>query len=221
MTRLLATALTVLLLGLLPARAESPKEISWEDLVPPGPPLVNPLGHLSNNQQVELEILYDIRRAFELGFITEVDDRYEDGVELAHKLENEDGLDVDGLLAEFAALHQEILRRNSLVNSELDGELVRLPGYVLPLEFTDAAIDEMLLVPYVGACIHVPPPPPNQIVFVELEQSYLPEGLYAPVWITGRLKAQQSTNALFFVDGEADIDTGYRLEGIRVEPYLY
>ena len=50
---------------------------------------------------------------------------------------------------------------------ELDGKRVRIGGYVVPLDFEATNVKEFLLVPFVGACIHVPPPPPNQIIYVK------------------------------------------------------
>ncbi|OHC44405.1 MAG: hypothetical protein A3J25_09630, partial [Pseudomonadales bacterium RIFCSPLOWO2_02_FULL_63_210] len=56
------------------------------------------------------------------------------------------------------------------VVKELDGQAVKLPGYIVPLDVTDEGrVTEFLLVPYFGACIHVPPPPSNQIVHVTTE----------------------------------------------------
>jgi uncharacterized protein len=53
------------------------------------------------------------------------------------------------------------------VNKSLEGATVRLPGFIVPLEgVKDGSVSEFLLVPYFGSCIHVPPPPPNQIVYV-------------------------------------------------------
>ena len=54
----------------------------------------------------------------------------------------------------------------------LDGETVRIPGFVLPLEFDETSIKEFLLVPYFGACIHTPPPPANQVIHGKLAVSY-------------------------------------------------
>ena len=54
-------------------------------------------------------------------------------------------------------------------NKSLDGATVRLPGFIIPLDARrDGVLDEFLLVPYFGACIHVPPPPPNQLVYVRM-----------------------------------------------------
>ena len=56
---------------------------------------------------------------------------------------------------------------NAPVNTELDGKQVKIPGFIVPLDVAkDGTVSEFFLVPYFGACIHVPPPPPNQIVYV-------------------------------------------------------
>ncbi|MFC3615773.1 DUF3299 domain-containing protein [Lutimaribacter marinistellae] len=82
------------------------------------------------------------------------------------------------------------------LNLELDGALVRLPGYLLPLELTAAGVTSFVLVPYVGACIHVPPPPPNQLVFVEAQKPWPNGSLWEPILVTGRLTAQMQSTAV-------------------------
>ncbi len=197
---------------------EVAKVVDWRNLVPTAAPLKNPLDHLKMDVQVEVEVLARIRRMHQLGQITDVDYRFEEALEITHKLKSA-GHDVDGLVAKYEELRQQIEQRNNAVVEELDGKFIRMPGYTLPLEFTDTAVSEFLLVPYVGACIHVPAPPANQMVFVQLKQSYKPKDLYEPVWITGRLKVQNTSKSLSFVDGRAPVEAGYTLEGIRVEPY--
>jgi hypothetical protein len=66
--------------------------------------------------------------------------------------------------------------------------LIRIPGYVVPLTLDGQGVTEGLLVPYVGACIHVPPPPANQIVFIQFNEPTPQDGLWDPVWATGRFK---------------------------------
>ena len=73
--------------------------------------------------------------------------------------------------------------------------------------------------PYVGACIHVPPPPINQIVIVRLTQSFRAKELYEPVWVTGKMTVKQSTRTLSLVDGKDDVTAGYSMQGTLVEPY--
>ena len=77
------------------------------------------------------------------------------------------------------------------VVEELDGTLVKVPGFIVPLELTGGArVKEFLLVPYFGACIHYPPPPPNQIAYVMPEVPLKLEMTRVPIWVTGVIKTE-------------------------------
>src|SRR5436189_229632 len=82
-----------------------------------------------------------------------------------------------------------------------------------------AWVSEFLLVPWVGACIHTPPPPPNQIVHVKPAKPVEMGGMFAPVWVTGQMTTGAIKKSLSLVDGSADIEVGYSLRASRVEPY--
>ena len=70
--------------------------------------------------------------------------------------------------------------------SSFNGQFVSLPGFVVPIEFYDNNSPSLVfVVPYYGACIHFPPPPPNQIVFVRLEPSDFEVNLEQPYLIRG------------------------------------
>ena len=129
------------------------------------------------------------------------------------------GLDAERLLQTFRQRDQAIGDRKRAVNAGLDGQTVRLPGYALPLSASEAGVREFLLVPYVGACIHYPPPPPNQIVRASLDTAHIFEERYQTVWITGRLTAQPSNRALDYVDGQASVETSYTMQVEAVTPY--
>ncbi len=93
-----------------------------------------------------------------------------------------------------------------------DGKRVRIPGFVVPLEDNKNQVSEFLLVPYVGACIHTPPPPPNQVVQVKTaDQKAVNVNVTDPFWIIGDLKIANAKNQY----GE----TSYQLRAIAVEPY--
>ena len=106
----------------------------------------------------------------------------------------------------------ETFWKEAPVVNELDGKRVKLPGFVVPLEADTRTIQEFLLVPYYGACIHTPPPPANQTVYVITNhgQSY-EGGVFDTVWVTGTLKVEKFDNEL----GNA----GYRINATVVEPY--
>ena len=95
---------------------------------------------------------------------------------------------------------------------DLDGVFVRIPGYVVPFDFSsDAQLTEFLFVPYMGACIHTPPPPPNQIVFIRTEEAVRVKDIWAPYWIEGTLRTERTDNELG--------NTAYALEMSALEPY--
>lgn len=98
------------------------------------------------------------------------------------------------------------------VNVDLNGAEVRIPGFVVPLEMDEGGrITELLLVPYFGACIHVPPPPPNQVVFVRIEQGMKVDSMYGAYWLTGKLTAKSRQSRY----GSA----AYTLIATAYEPY--
>lgn len=100
---------------------------------------------------------------------------------------------------------------NAPIIEALHGQQVKIPGFVVPLEGTASVTTEFLLVPYFGACIHVPPPPSNQIVYVKFEEGVPIDNLYDAVWVSGTLST----------DGwSGDIATvGYTLAGAAVTPF--
>ncbi|WP_300174580.1 DUF3299 domain-containing protein [uncultured Aliivibrio sp.] len=97
------------------------------------------------------------------------------------------------------------------VRQELNGSMVKIPGFVIPLEGDDKMITEFLLVPYFGACIHVPPPPPNQIIYVKFEKGAPIQQLWDVIYIVGKLKTETINSEL--------AETGYLIEGVRLEEY--
>ena len=91
------------------------------------------------------------------------------------------------------------------------GKRVRLPGYVVPLDFDGSKVTGFLLVPYMGACIHVPPPPPNQIVYVHVKEPIEVDEIFEAVYATGTFEASLMATGLAQV--------GYRIVDATVEYY--
>ncbi|WP_040855816.1 DUF3299 domain-containing protein [Thiorhodovibrio frisius] len=111
------------------------------------------------------------------------------------------------LMEKLAALWKE-----APVVPGLNGRQVRLPGFVVPVNLEAEDIDQFLLVPYFGACIHVPPPPANQTVFVTTRENKPYVGaLFDTVWVEGKMQVDNVDSAL----GSA----GYRIDQARVTPY--
>jgi len=215
---LLPIIIFVGLLVPLSAEAEKPRQLDWEHLVPIGGPIDDPTRELTADQAVELEMIASIRARRKLGMISDVDEDAEWGVELEAGFKKQ-GLDVEALMARYMEMQVEIRKRNRQIVPTLNGQLIRMPGYVLPLEFEGESIEEFLLVPFIGACIHVPAPPQNQMVYVQLNQSFAMKDLYEPVWITGRMKTEAVDKSLKVIDGDIKVSAGYVLDGIKIEPY--
>lgn len=144
------------------ARAQGVREITWEDLIPPGVPYSEIVGP---------------------GQMDEENDIW---------------------LPEYDA-------NATRVNTDLEGALVRMPGYIIPMETTAQGVTEFILVPYVGACIHVPPPPPNQLVFVTAEVPWPSEDMWTAIWVTGRMQARMQSTAI--------AEIGYALSATEIEEY--
>ena len=170
---LIAATLAIVLLGQptwLRAADATPRETSWEDLMPK-----------------DWDPMKDLR-----------------------------GLDA-GMVAEGSVKERSLMRQmreiwdNAPTNPKMDGTRVRLPGYVVPLEEVKGELKEFLLVPYFGACIHVPPPPPNQIVYVKLKKPFNLKSMADPYWVTGMMSTKPWTGDM--------ADTDYVMTGDKVEVF--
>ena len=208
----------ILFIALQAHAAEVSRKINWDDLLPKVLPLEHPFHQLTMQQLLDLEFLVNIDKRKKKGKISNVHAIFEKGMEVQHELTRQ-GLNVTQLIATYNGWEREIAKRNKMTNIEFRGQIVSIPGYALPLEHRDMGVKEFLLVPYVGACIHVPPPPPNQTVYVSLKEAYTIKDLYEPVWITGRLSIKATNQSLSLIDGSADVETAYTLDGIMVRPY--
>ena len=200
------------------ATADEAREITWDDLVPAEAEFDDPFTRLTDDQLFELTLVAQVRDRLDAG--EEIDqDLRDDYDEYVASLEAQE-VDIDGLLAMREEVTRQRIAKTYLANEQLDGQRVRMPGYLLPLEFAGKKVNEFLLVPYVGACIHTPPPPPNQIVHVTAESGYQSDGgLYSPVWVDGVMRTERSDSSLSFVDGSSDIPSAYALDASSVTPY--
>ncbi|MFD3191938.1 DUF3299 domain-containing protein [Sedimentitalea sp. HM32M-2] len=144
------------------ARATTFREITWDDLIPPGVPYSEIIGE---------------------GELDEVNDTW-----------------------------NPIFDENATkFNTVLEGEPVKLPGYIIPLDLNADGVTSFILVPYVGACIHVPPPPPNQLVSVTTQTPWPSDAIWDAVWVFGRLRTGlQSTEIA---------DIGYQMAAEKIEIY--
>lgn len=115
--------------------------------------------------------------------------------------------------SEADARYRQALQ-SSAVRGDMAGRNIRLPGYVVPLTFDDEKrVIEFFLVPYMGACLHLPPPPPNQIVHITYEAGLAMDSLWDPYWIEGQLQLKEVSNFM----GEA----AYGIDVHNIEIYRF
>ncbi len=113
-----------------------------------------------------------------------------------------------------AAGQWEQILQSARVKEEFNNTKVRIPGFIVPLEFDDQQnVTSFFLVPYFGACIHVPPPPPNQIIFVSGAKNLKADMIYSPFWISGTITTQPMSHDL--------ANAAYSLKADSVEEYTY
>ncbi len=119
------------------------------------------------------------------------------------------GIEVDWrLLAEM----DYITGKASSELQALNGKKIKMPGFMVPLEDNMKAVTEFLLVPSPQACIHVPPPPPNQMLYVKMspnaERFEIP---YGPIWVYGTLNLVTKKSMYG--------DSSFEVIGDFIEPY--
>ena len=196
----------------LPVMAEQIRQLTWDDLIPSHLLTKDPLANLTQKQQdMAYWVINMLENLPKRGPETE---EYYKEVDEAMPMLKKAGIDIVEVMTRRKELRTAVVKN-------LNGQDVRIPGYLLPLEASGGKVTEFLLVPYVGACIHSPPPPPNQIVHVKVIEKggYNNKGLFDPVWVTGELSVKSMSKELYLVDGSAGVDIGYSMQAIRTEPY--
>ena len=123
-----------------------------------------------------------------------------------------DNIEPGSLEADTLIQQLDQLLYDAPMTKEYDNLRVKIPGFIVPLDFESDKITRFLLVPYFGACIHTPPPPPNQIVYVILQEGIRVDNTYDPVYVNGVMRVESQDSEM----GTA----GYTLYGTLVEPYL-
>lgn len=160
--------------------SEAPLELKWDQLIPPAPPKPRRPSFLPPAE------------GFDLGSVPD------DGTPAPKPLPEGRWMSVPRKSREPAP-----------VVEAFDGKRVHIGGYVVPLDFDATTVKEFLLVPFVGACIHVPSPPANQIIYVRVEKGFDVQGSFDAVYVTGTIKVTATFTGL--------AEAGYSIDAEKVE----
>jgi hypothetical protein len=196
------------------AAAAPERTIDWADLRPPAAAEDNPFAKMTDAQLEALRQVVLDRLMRQRGL--QVSDALERATAERVAQLAAQGIDADAVLAQRDAL---IARRRATDDTgvaALDGQAIRLGGYLLPAELKDNQVIEFLLVPWVGACSHTPPPPANQSVRVRPAQPYALSRTYEPVWVSGVLRLRPQEKSVFVVDGEMAVRSVYAIDDAAV-----
>ncbi len=210
----LPAACLIVLLCVPTAIAEIIK-IGWNDLAPVAETYENPFSALSNEQLGELRTILRYQQSPS----QQSDETLAERAATARKQLAKDGLNVEMLFAKRKEIMEKRRTAATATRPEIVGRTIRLPGYLLPLDLKDGKAVEFLLVPTVGACIHTPPPPANQMVHVVFEEGVAINGLFSPVWVVGQLESRLAAHSVRYSDGQAKVEVSYSMRADAVEHY--
>jgi uncharacterized protein len=216
--KLLALVMALGVVGAVVAEEmNTPRQLKWTDLRV-RVEFEDPFEKLTEDQLSRLSIYARIK-AMQERVPHKISNGMQKEADEAEKSLRKEGINIEGLLARREEIKQLRTKRAGAMNKKLDGVNIKMPGYALALEYDGKKVTEFLLVPWVGACIHTPPPPANQIVYVKLDKGIEVKNRYQPVWVTGAVSVGALQKNLFLVDGSADISIGYSISGAKVEAY--
>ena len=179
----------------LPVSQAVPTELAWEDLMPFGEEALLAEMYTDYYDELENRMVADTQRLQDIN------------------PDNAEEFDINRIAEGSVDDTMEQIGTFNVV-PELNGMSVRMPGYVVPLDFNaENKYKEFLLVPYFGACLHTPPPPPNQIVFVSADPAVSVPNIQEPFWVEGILTTGEFTTDL--------ASTAYELRLTKIEKYDY
>ncbi len=193
-------------------------EIVWSDLIPEGNEFEDPFEDLTESQMYDLSLVARIR-SLEQNNPASITEKTLAELNKIEKSLMEQGVDVEGLLSQRDQISELRRKAYESINPTLNGVKAKMPGYLLPLEYSGKEVTELLLVPWVGACSHTPPPPKNQIVYIKIKEGYQVRSRFEAVWVEGTMITENRTQELYLVDGKSDIHTGYSIDALKIESY--
>lgn len=193
------------------AKQNTELKIGWSDLMPVSIELERKIKLLNSPEKLRLRDAY--RQA---GLKKSISNNGQKSTNLTAAdlyLLRADYSDVATLASEILSFEEK--RGNSYI-TKLDGVKVTIAGYLLPVGYKNRKVSEFLLVPTIGSCVHVPPPPPNQLIFVEYGKGIAIGDSFIPVSITGNLRVGSKTAQVQLDDGKGNVQSGYTMQADNV-----
>lgn len=214
MQKTLSLVLSVLSLTTvsLPTYANTAVALEWQDLNSAAQEVTLEMPDLTDQQMRLLQGVIAMSASKE-------EQAQQQAVEFKETLK-EQGINADEVIALRDEYMQTMKASAEAITTEFDGKKVRVPGFIVPLEFSEGmTATEFLLVPVAGACIHMPPPPANQIVRVSFPEGFQVQNVQYPVWVEGDFSSNKVTEEVYLVDGKSNLTMGYEMNASMIEDY--
>lgn len=208
----------VILVGFMTLNAGEYKKIDWTDMKGKMEAYDDPFKKLTGDQIYHLSIYARVMKLEKVS-PKRVSDGMRKEANKAEEILKKEGVDIDYLLSQREYIKNMRSKAASSVNVDLNNTDISMSGFMLSLEYDQGMTKKFLLVPTVGACIHTPPPPINQIVYVETTKPLDAGARFKAVTIKGTLITKHLSNNLFLIDGTSDIQSGYSMKTDDVEEY--
>ena len=214
MQKTLSLVLSVLSLTTvsLPTYANTAVALEWQDLNSAAQEVTLEMPDLTDQQMRLLQGVIAMS-------VSKEEQAQQQAVEFKETLK-EQGINADEVIALRDEYMQTMKASAEAITTEFDGKKVRVPGFIVPLEFSEGmTATEFLLVPVAGACIHMPPPPANQIVRVSFPEGFQVQNVQYPVWVEGDFSSNKVTEEVYLVDGKSNLTMGYEMDASMIEDY--
>ncbi|MDW4551582.1 DUF3299 domain-containing protein [Defluviimonas sp. D31] len=142
--------------------------------------------------------------------------RLEARLETARETLSAAGHDIEGLLAQRWGVAEARKRALFATNPDLHETAAMIEGFLIPAGTDEDGLRVGYLVPQVGMCSHMPPPPPNQLIRVTFDAAFPAPNLYTPVTVAGLLAVDETDATIFVLDGEVRMSSMWNLDATEV-----
>ena len=192
--------------------------VYWDKLRPTMVLEDDPFVTLNQNQLFDLATIARFNEAAQQENFSASQEAFEE-IKLTKQRLADQGVDVEYLFEMREIIRQQREEFSTKPNATVLNKMSRIPGFITPVEFNGTMVTKFFLVPTAGACIHTPPPPPNQIVLIDYPNGIELVSLATPVWVEGKLISQSVTADVDYSDGTAGVEAIYSMHAEEVELY--
>ncbi|MCG7522790.1 DUF3299 domain-containing protein [Ruegeria sp. Ofav3-42] len=210
--RMLVTGLLSVLLAA--SVNANPRVVSWSDLVDTSAQSYeDPFKDLGASDLVNLKVVVRVRQLLKNGLADQEElERAKSRLEDAESALIMAGVDIDWYVSQRFVVAERRERAAKSGNPEVNGQQVTISGFAIPAPPNSDGTKMAYLVPQLGMCSHLPPPPPNQLVRLRLSEGESAVRLYERMQVTGQIQIEQSSETVFVVDGLQKMEATWSLE---------